>query len=179
MIHITFSLLILRKNFSSASFLASAPSLVCIYTVFCNRDGLCTTKYLITQITQIIWQNCDKYLFSVSPPIRDRRFRVWSKPPGDAGSQDRGFCNRRTCQVKCVLVRTLWKTWYPTYDLSRQNTNWFRWEVPFFLGHGLRNINWELNHKKYIKINFNTYLECQSIVQMFMRFFTFENFLDT
>ena len=47
-------------------------------------------------------------------------------------------------------------------------TSWFRQEVPFFLGHGLREIDWELNHKKYIRINFNTYLECQWIVQMFI-----------
>ena len=31
----------------------------------------------------------------------------------------------------------------------------------FFLGHGLRKIDWELNHKKYIRINFNAYFECQ------------------
>ena len=42
-------------------------------------------------------------------------------------------------------------------------TSWYRQEVPFFLclGHGLRKIDWELNHKKYIRISFNTYLECQ------------------
>ena len=47
--------------------------------------------------------------------------------------------------------------------------------------------NWlGLNHEKYIRINFNTYLECQQTRTVFIlhieynhRFFTFENFLGT
>ena len=31
----------------------------------------------------------------------------------------------------------------------------------FFLGYGLRKIDWDLNDKKYIRINFNTYTGCQ------------------
>ena len=58
------------------------------------------------------------------------------------------------------------------YDLESvkilTRTNWYRQEVPFFLGHGLRKIDWELNHEKYIRINFNTYLECQKTRTVFI-----------
>ena len=61
------------------------------------------------------------------------------------------------------------------------STSWYRQEVPFFLGYGLRKIDWELNHKKYQ--NKLQYLSWMSInaesahIEYKNRFFTFENVL--
>ena len=68
---------------------------------------------------------------------------------------------------------------------SKKSKNYYnRQEVPFFLGHGLRQIDWELNHKKIYQ-NKLQYLSWMSINEISVhieykhRFFTFENCLDT
>ena len=70
------------------------------------------------------------------------------------------------------------------YNTIEFRTRWSRQEVPFFLGYGLRKIDWELSHEKYIRINFNIHIECQQtrtvlILNTNIGFLQFENVLGT
>ena len=70
--------------------------------------------------------------------------------------------------LNLVTIHCMWHVTLPPQETKMVriliiiiSTSWYRQEVPFFLGYGLRKIDWELNHKNYIRINSNTYLECQ------------------